>query len=545
MKIVIGIDFGSDSVRVLAVDAQNGTELAEGSCCYPRWKEKRFCDADRQIFRHHPADYLEAMTAAVLSAMSGLTKEQRAHVRGIGVDATGSTVCPIDDQGIPLAMLPGFVNDPDAMFHLWKDHSATEEAKEINIVFAQKGKYNYLRYQGAYSAEWYWAKMLHTIRLNSEVRDASVTWVELADWIPAWLTGRTNPREMYRCACAAGHKTLWNSHFNGLPDEACLNLLDPYLSKAASYYPQTPGFSTDRVGVLTEEWRAKLGLPQGVIISGSSLDAHAGAVGAGVCPGTLVKVIGTSTVDMTVSTEAAIEGKPIEGVCGIAENSILPGYVGLEAGQAAFGDIFAWFQSLLSWSADHSEIITDEQRQTMAAHLLLKLEAALPDDDVPCELVILDWFNGRRYPNNNDSIRAAAMGLSLGSDVPKIYRSLVMGAVMGSKAIFNAIVNAGVEVEQVIAVGGITHKSRYVMQLMADALNRSVKVSKSLQTCALGAAMYAAVASGCCASLQEAQQTMGSGILMEYTPDTARQAGLQEYYRKYTLLTRMTNQWYH
>lgn len=544
MQITIGIDFGSDSVRAIAVDARNGEVLGEGMGEYSRWKQRLYCDARQQIFRHHPLDYLEAMEAALHQTLSALDHSQRSSVRAIGVDATGSTVCPVNENGVPLALLDSFAEDPDAMFHLWKDHSAAEEAREINAVFDRYRPFDYRCFQGDYSAEWFWAKILHTVRNSERVRKAAITWVELADWIPALLSGRTHPSGLYRCVCAAGHKALWNSHFGGLPSMECLDQLDPYLGRLAQAYTRTPGMSTDVVGTLSREWQQRLSLPQTVLVGGSSLDAHAGAVGAGICPGTLVKVVGTSTVDMAVIAEEDLQGLHLKGVCGVAQNSILLGYVGLEAGQASFGDMFAWFVSLLSWPLGQDDAFSQTEKERILGGLLPRLEKKLLDDPNPGDVICLDWFNGRRYPTIKDGIRASVMGLTLGTDTPQFYRGLVCAAVMGSKSLFNGYQKAGLKMSHIIATGGIAQKSSYVMQMLSDALERTVSVPRSQQTCALGAAMYAAVACGIWENLPHAQQHMGSGFARVYRPNAQRHARLEAYYQDYCRLAAFTDGWY-
>ena len=543
MKITIGIDFGSDSARAIAVSARNGEVLSESVSSYKQWKLGLFCDADQQRFRHHPKDYLEALEAVLIQVISDLSPQQRSQICAIGVDATGSTVCPVDTNGTALALLDRFSTDPDAMFHLWKDHSATEEAKEINAVFSSYSDCNYLRFQGTYSAEWFWAKILHTVRTNEGVRHAAATWVELADWIPSVLAGRTSPALYYRCACAAGHKALWNSHFGGLPSKECLRQLDPYLEKVAESY-SVPGMATDVVGFLCPEWQEKLGLNGTIIISGSSLDAHAGGVGAGVRPGTLVKVIGTSTVDMAVVAEETLHGRSLNGVCGAAQNSILPGYIGLEAGQASFGDIFAWFSRLLSWPLMQEALLPPKDNAHIIDKILPLLETELKNDPSLGDVIALDWYNGRRYPTNNDSIRSSVVGLSLATDAPRFYRALVCAAVMGSKRLFDGYVDAGIQLNRVVAVGGIAQKSPYVMQMMADALNRTVYIADSQQICALGAAMYAAVASGIWANLPQAQDHMGTGYAHVYVPQPDRQEAIAHWYQKYCELAQLTDEWY-
>jgi len=534
MDILLGLDFGTDSVRALAVRS-DGATVGEGSALYPRWHEGRYSDPGAQRFRQHPLDYLDAMIRAVKEALALLTPEERSGVRAVGVDATGSTVCPVDGDGTPLSLTEGFEENPNAMFHLWKDHTAIAEAREVNDAFSRWPGCDYTRFQGKYSSEWLWSKALRTARTDPEVLAAAQSWVELADWIPAILTGRTRPESMYHCSCAAGHKALWHSEFGGLPARACLQSLHPHLAEVAGRYAAAPGMATDRVGTLSPRWRDEWGLPDGVIVSGSSLDAHAGAVGAGIRPGTLVKVIGTSTVDMAVMRPEEVGGKALRTVCGLAENSILPGYTGLEAGQSAFGDVFAWFRDLLMWGVRLAE--PDEAaRIRIRDSLLARLDAELPDDGAPMDLTALDWFNGRRYPDNDDSLRGAISGLSLGVDAPRLYRALVFAAVNGSRAVVEGIAGAGIELRDVIAVGGVAHKSPYVMQLMADALNRTVRVSGSGQACALGAAMYAAVAAGLHPDLFAAQQRMGAGFSKVYRPDPARRAQIDAQYGRYLRL---------
>lgn len=539
MDIVLGLDFGTDSVRALAVRADGGI-VGEGTALYPRWREGRYSDPGAQRFRQHPLDYMDAMTRAVKEALAPLTPGQRANIRAVGVDATGSTVCPVDRDGTPLSLTGGLEANPNAMFHLWKDHTATAEANEIDRVFSSWPGGDYTRFQGKYSSEWLWAKALRAVRIDPSVRASAWSWVELADWIPALLTGRTKPETMYRCACAAGHKALWHSSFGGLPARECLASLHPHLAEIADHYATAPGMATDRVGMLLPHWRDEWGLPDGLIVSGSSLDAHAGAVGAGIGPGTLVKVIGTSTVDLAVVHPGEVEGKALRTVCGLAQNSILPGYIGLEAGQAAFGDAFAWFRSLLMWGVRLAE--KDEAaRAAIQDGLLARLEAELPGDDVPMDLTALDWFNGRRYPDNDDGIRSAIAGLSLGTDAPRLYRALVFSAVNGSRAVAEGIIGAGIELTNVIAVGGIAHKSPYMVQLMADSLNRTVQVSASKQTCALGAAMYAAVAAGLHRDLAAAQSRMGVGFSRTYRPNFARQGMIDAQYVRYQSLAEAIN----
>lgn len=363
------------------------------------------------------------------------------------------------------------------------------------------------------------------------MRRAAYTWVEHSDWMVGELCGRKKPDELFHGACAAGHKAYWHSAWKGLPDHELLGKLDPDLKKVAERYGHTPQHAFVKAGTLSPEWARKLGLSEEVVVSGSSFDAHAGAVGAGIREKTMICTIGTSAVDMIVARAEELKGKDIRHNCGQAENSILPGYIGVESGQASFGDIFAWYKQLLMWPA---HLVEDEDLQHMLAQKLLpELEKAagkLPDEPFP---IATDWFNGRRYPYTDDFQTASLTGLRLGMSAPYIYRALVFGAVCGLRRIVDGFTGQGIALDQVIAVGGISQKSAYIMQMMADVLNKDIAVTDELQTCALGAAMYAAVGSGLYATAQEASEHMAARIVKVYHPDQERHVLYEKHYLRY------------
>lgn len=543
---VIGIDFGSDSVRAVVVDVKNGNTVGSGFCEYERWMKKLYCDASNNMFRQHPLDYLESFEKCIKEALKDAGEDAGKYVRGIGVDTTGSTPCPVDKNGTPLALLPEFAENPNAMFYLWKDHTAIEEAKEINRVFSNFGGEDYLRFQGTYASEWWWAKILHGSRVDERVKEEAYSWVEHCDWIPALLTGNTNPNTMYRCSCAAGHKALWHSDFGGLPSRECLHEVDPYLAYVARHYGRGPRVSTSRVGTITKEWAERLGLNEKVVIGGSSLDAHAGAVGAGVKPNVLVKVIGTSTVDMLVQKRENLRGRDLHDSCGQAEDSILPGYVGMEASQAAFGDLCSWYRSLLMWPIQtllgESELLPEEQKTALIREAKEKLLDRITEDAEKIEgdpnLTVIDWFNGRRYPMINETVKGGMYGLTLGTDAPELFRGILLSAVFGSRRIFDSFVSRGVEIDEIITVGGIPKKSPLVMQMLADAMKRPIKVSNLTQACAQGSAMYAAVAAGFYKDLEEAQLHMNVGFQKVYMPNEENFDRYDRLYRQYLKIGR-------
>ena len=532
----VGIDFGSDSVRTIVVDVDNGKTCFSGVCEYRRWKSGLYQHPEKCIFRQHPLDYLEAMEACVKKTLREMSEEQIKEIVGIGVDTTGSTPAPVNRQGVPLALTEEFAENENAMFYLWKDHSAAKEAEEVNTVFSGNEIADYCRYQGKYSAEWFWAKILHGIRTDEQIRKKAYTWVEHCDWIVGELCGNTDPAKMYHSSCAAGHKALWNSHWKGLPAKEVLDQLDPYLGEVRERFGQNPGPATVAAGKLSDKWAKKLGLPDTVIVSGSAFDAHAGAVGAGISEKTLVSTIGTSAVDMLIDHPENLEKKQIHDYCGQAEDSILPDYMGIETGQSAFGDIFAWFKEMLLWPLHHAAGAETEETELfreMEKNLLNNLEKAaseLPEEPFP---IALDWFNGRRYPDTDDFQKAAVTGLSLGTSAPVLYRSLIFGALCGLRRIVEGFERTGIEIDNVIVVGGISKKSVYIMQMMADVLGKETVIVDSDQTCALGAAIYAAVACGKYRTAAEAISHMAAKVVCCYRPDRGKVDFYDRQYDRY------------
>ncbi|RZK68920.1 MAG: ribulokinase, partial [Pedobacter sp.] len=349
-KYVIGIDYGSDSVRSVIVDASTGLEISSSVHYYSRWQKGLYCNPSTNQFRQHPLDYIEGLEITIKDCIEKAGgKEIAGYIKGIAVDTTGSTPVAVNEQGVPLALTPGFEENPHAMFVLWKDHTAIKEAAQIN-EHALKFDTNYLKYVGSiYSSEWFWAKLLRTLRVDEPVRNACFSWVEHCDWIPFLLTGGKDAKEMKRSRCAAGHKALWAEEFDGLPPNDFFASLDPLLDGFRSKLFTDTYTSDQSAGHLSAEWAERLGLDQSVVVGVGAFDAHMGAVGGQIEPYHLSKVMGTSTCDILVAPTVDIDGKLIKGICGQVNGSVIPGMAGLEAGQSAFGDVYAWFKSLLAW----------------------------------------------------------------------------------------------------------------------------------------------------------------------------------------------------
>jgi len=540
-KLVIGLDFGTDSARTVIVDADTGAELASAVRTFARWEECRYCDPASNRFRQHPLDHLEALEATVREALAEAPPGSAERIVGLTVDTTGSTPGPVDRAGTPLALLPELADDPDAMFVLWKDHTAVAEAEEINQVARSWGGEDVTKYVGGvYSSEWFWSKILHILRANPRVREAAFSWVEHCDWVTAVLTGTADPLTMKRSRCAAGHKAMWHASFGGLPPEEFLTRLDPLLADLRErLYAET--WTCDvAAGTLTPEWAERLGLHTGVTVGVGAFDAHLGAIGGQIEPYVLCKVMGTSTCDMLVAPLDEIGDKLVRGICGQVDGSILPGMLGMEAGQSAFGDVYAWFRDLLVWPLEHlgkPAGVGEESLHRIARDIIPALSeaaAALPPDTTG--IVALDWLNGRRTPFADQALKGALAGLSLGSDAPRVFRALVEATAFGAKKIVDRFQLEGVPIRGVIALGGVPKKAPFVMQTVCDVLEMPIRVARAEQTCALGSAMAAAAAAGLHADIPASQAAMGGGFETEYRPDPARAAQYRALYQRYERL---------
>ncbi|MEP7049094.1 MAG: ribulokinase [Pseudomonadota bacterium] len=543
---VVGIDFGTDSVRSVVADAHTGAVLATSVKYYPRWAEGKYCNAVENQFRQHPLDYLESMEASLKEALSLAGTSAAAGVRGIAVDTTGSTPVLADRTGQPLALSAPFAENPNAMFVLWKDHTAVAEAERLNHVARTWGGVDYTKYVGGiYSSEWFWAKAMHILETDPAVAEAAVTVLEHCDWIPAVLTGTKDLTKFKRSRCAAGHKALWHAEFGGYPSDAFLAKLNRKLPALKETFGSDTFTSDSRFGTLSAEWAAKLGLSRETVVAVGAFDAHMGAVGGGISRNRILKVMGTSTCDIVVATPESGPEKLVSGICGQVDGSVIRGLIGYEAGQSAFGDVYAWFKALLSWPLEailpSLPLGSDELKSQIADAIAEKIIPALErgaaalsiDETVP---LALDWLNGRRTPDANQRLTAAITGLRLGTDAPRLYRSLVEATAFGSRAIVERFRAQGIRIDGAIAIGGVAKKSRFVMQTIADVMNLEVTVPAGDQAVALGAAMFAATAAGVYRDVEEAQRAMASGTESVYQPDPDRAKHYDRVYNDYLSL---------
>ena len=542
---VIGVDFGTDSVRSLIVNSRNGEEVASSVFQYPRWRDGLYCNPSANQFRQHPQDYIDGLENTIKASLSKAGESVRKNCRAISIDTTGSSPGAVDRNGTPLALLPAFSQNPNAMFVLWKDHTAVKEAEQINR-HATEFDTNYLQFVGGiYSSEWFWAKLLHVLRVDEEVRKACYSWVEHCDWIPFLLTGGTDVHQLKRGVCSAGHKALWAKEFGGLPPDNFFTSLDPVL-KGFTQRLFTDTYTADKpAGSLSASWASRLGLGTNVIVGVGAFDAHMGAVGGQIEPYHLSKVMGTSTCDMLVAPRADMKDKLVRGICGQVDGSVIPGMIGLEAGQSAFGDTYAWFQNLLAWpirellsqSTLIDQALADKLKSELSSKIIPQLtrQASL-FPVLEGDSLAVDWLNGRRTPDANQELKAVISSLNLASDAPSIFKSLVEATCFGAKAIVDRFNQEDVPVMGLIGLGGVAKKSPYIMQVMADVMNMPIRIHKSEQTCAAGAAMFAATAAGIYPKVEEAMAAMGQGFDAVYKPNPELTSIYGQRYQKYKAL---------
>ena len=484
----IGVDYGTNSVRALIVDLRSGAEIASHVYNYPSGKDGVIIDKkDPNLARQNPEDYIKGFIASVGKAVKKAGQAggfDSSRVLGLGVDTTGSTPIPVDKNGVPLSMKPRFKNNPAAYAWLWKDHTSHEEAEEITETARKSGEPYLEKCGGTYSSEWFWSKILHCRNTSPSVFKAAYSWVECCDFIPAYITGNADPLKMKRSICAAGHKAMYNDSWEGLPSKKFLKKLSPQLADLRGRLFEKAHPSSETAGYLTPQIAKKVGLHPGIAVAVGAFDAHMGAVGAGIKAGTLVKIIGTSTCDMMVAPMS----RPLEdipGVCGIVPGSIVPGMYGIEAGQSAVGDIFNWFVEKL---CPPKFMKGDPHANLSKAAAKLK-----PGES---GLLALDWNNGNRTVLVDPLLTGLLVGQTLHTTAPEIYRALIEATAFGALTIIGRIESYGVKVKEIVNCGGIAEKNSFLMQTYADILDRPMKVSASDQTCALGAAIFGAIAGG-------------------------------------------------
>jgi len=516
----LGLDYGTNSCRALIVNLRDGTEVASHVFPYPTGNNGILLDpGDPNVARQNPGDYVKGAITCVNGVVKAARKSDKnfdpANIIGIGIDTTGSTPMPVDKDGTPLAMLPGFSRNLNAMAWLWKDHTSHAEAAEITELAAKMRPQYLAKCGGTYSSEWFWSKILHCRRTAPDVFKAAHSFVEHCDYMPALLAGDTRPDRIARGICSAGHKAMYCDEWNGLPDKKFLARLDPALAPLRDrlYDKAVPA---DRLASrLSSQWAARLGLKPGTAIAAGAFDAHMGAVGAGIKEGSLVKILGTSTCDMMVM-QANRKLADIPGVCGIVNGSILPGYYGIEAGQSAVGDIFLWFVN---------HLVPESYGRTVDEKFLNLARTAAGQKPGEHGLLALDWNNGNRTILVDVRLSGLLLGQTLHTEAHEIYRALIEATAFGALTIIKRIEEYGVPIREIVNCGGLASKNPILMQIYADVTGRPMKISRSDQTCALGAAIFGAVAAGReaggFATVEEAQDAVCDVRSTVYKPNTA------------------------
>lgn len=509
-EYTIGVDYGTHCIRAILVDVSDGSEVASSVYHYPSGDSGILRDPNNPLIaRQNPQDYIEGFLTAVSNTVYSARRDgiDTGGVRGIGVGATASTPIPVDEAGVPLALNPVYEEQISAHAWLCKDRSSFLEAERIT-AFAEKSGENYLaKCGGTYSSEWFWSKILHCKKESPVVFKAAFSWVELVDFIPAYITGNLDPGMISRSACAAGHKALYNESWGGLPGKAFLKKLDPDLLAIRDRYAPVVQGSDKIAGLLDADVAMKVGLSAGIPVAVGCIETHAGAVGAGIKPGSLVKILGANSCDLMVHPMKR-RLRDIPGLCGIVPDSILPGMYGLEAGQSAVGELFHWFAKYLTPGRFYT---------TGDSYLALSREAAKIQAG-ESGLLALDWNNGNRTILADEHLRGLLLGQTLRTTAPEVFRALVEATAFGALTIINRFEEYGVKVNEIINCGVIA-ENPLMMQIYADVFNRPIKIGRTPHACALGAAVFGAVVGGVYKKIEDAQQNMTGFSPASYKPN--------------------------
>ena len=530
---VIGVDFGTESGRAVVIDVADGREL--GSSVYPYANgviDKTLPAPDDDVrlapewALQDPDDYLRTFQQAIPAAIAAAGVDA-ASVIGVGVDFTACTMLPAKADGTPLAALPQFRRNPHAWVKLWKHHAAQPEADRINQVARERGEAWLPMYGGKISSEWFYSKALQILDEAPEVYDAADRFIEAADWVVWRLTGVET-----RNSCTAGYKAIWSKQ-DGFPGSGYFAALDPRFANVVDEKMSRDVASIgDKAGELSVEAAAWTGLRPGTAVAVANVDAHVSVPAATVTePGRMVIVMGTSNCHMVLGERIA----PVQGMCGVVEDGILPGLFGYEAGQSGVGDIFAWFVDNLV----PAEYFEQAAREGIDVHEALEREAARLTVG-QSGLLALDWMNGNRSVLVDVDLSGLILGATLATRAPEVYRALIEATAFGTRMIVESLEGAGVPVNDIVACGGLPHKNKLLMQIYADVTGREISVAASTQTPALGSAMWAAVAAGAAAGgyddIKHASAAMARLRDEHYLPDADAVAVYDELYAEYKTL---------
>jgi L-ribulokinase len=488
-KYAIGVDYGTESGRAVLVDLSDGTEVADHVTPYPHnvIDEKLPVSGVKLEYDwalQHPQDYIDVLTQSV-PAVVRASGVDPADIIGLGIDFTACTMLPINKEGQPLCFEPSLAANPHSWVKLWKHHAAQDEATLINEIAASRGEAFLPRYGGKISSEWMIAKVWQILNEAPEIYEQADRFLEATDWVVSQMTGQS---EIVRNSCTAGYKSIWHKQ-DGYPSQDFFKELDPRLVDVTETKLRGDVVALGtKAGELTAAMAERIGLVAGTAIAVGNVDAHAAVPGVGVVtPGKLVMAMGTSICHMLLGTEE----KEVEGMCGVVEDGIIPGYLGYEAGQSAVGDIFAWYVE----QGVPAYVEKEATQEGINVHEWLERRASAYK---PGEtgLLALDWWNGNRSVLVDTELNGLILGYSLLTKPEEIYRTLLEATAFGTRKIVDAFHSNGVAVEELYACGGLPQKNHLLMQIYADVTNREIKIADSKQTPALGAAMFGAVAAG-------------------------------------------------
>lgn len=524
----VGVDFGSESARAVVVRVADGVPLAEAVADYPHGViDERLPGSGRRLGAQwalqHPGDWVLSLEEVVREAIarSGVAPSS---VIGIAVDATACTILPTTAEGEPLCLLPRFAADPHAWPKLWKHHASLPQALRLNERAAEAGAAFLADYGGQLSPEWLLPKTLQILQEAPDVFASAERVIEAQDWITWQLTGIEA-----RSAQAAGFKANYRVEADGYPSAEFLDSVAPGFSAVLDKLTGTLHAAGERVGGLLPDWADRLGLLPGIAVATGSMDAQVAMVACGATiPGRMMLVMGTSVGNLVLAEKK----HTFEGMTGVVRDAVIPGTWLHEAGQAGVGDMFGWF---IRNQLPESYSVAAREAGLSPFEYLESLAAQIPAGANP--VVTLDWWQGNRSVLADARLSGAVIGLTLATRPEHLYRALLEATAFGQRVIIEAFEHAGLTVTELVACGGLPHRSPLLMQILADVTGRDIDIVESVQSGAVGAAIHAAVAAGPeaggWATLREAGEALCRiGRVVTHDPDaTAAYAATYEEYR--------------
>lgn len=527
-KYVLGVDFGSLSARAVLFQVIDGKYVESADDSYrhgiieeyhPITGEQLPPASALQI----PEDYLEALKNSINGVLTK-TKIDKEDICAMALDFTSCSLVALDENYEPLCHKEEFKKSRHSYVKMWKQHTAVKEAQEITEKCGEESK----RFGGKILSEWGIPKILETLREDPELYEATYRFMEAGDWLTTLLTG-----EESMSYCSAGLKFMWLPE-RGYPSREFFGMLDPKMENVEEKLVRNERILPldSCAGYLTKRGAELTGLPIGIPVAPMRIDGHSSAV-ALMCheEGRLDMILGTSMGLILTNKNK----KTFPGLCGVCEGAIVPGVYGYETGLSSCGDIFQWFADQCIPSTYEKE--AQQKELPILAYVSQKIEELLPGES---GLIALDWWNGNRSVLEDEELSGMILGLNLQTKPEEILMALFEATGYGAKTIIEAHRKAGIEINEIVAVGGIAEKNSVFVQIFADIIGCPIYVPEVKHACALGTAIYASLAAGKAGggydTVSDAVEAMGCKKYNKFLPIEENQRVYEKLYKEYSEL---------